>query len=157
MPVSETTVDALMAEILALISEAGISGPPVGFIARRLAGRIEGVLGAPVPNATSDLTEALAEALRLNGVTAEKVMDQIKPAKTRINVTIRGKRTSITIPKPLHEKVSTVIGASKANAWIREFGPRVPENTEQPSSWISNEIARHLQLMESGPASQERH
>lgn len=76
----------------------------------------------------------VAEALRLNGVTAEMVMDQIKPAETRIKVTILGKRTGITIPKPLHEKVNIVIGERRPTPGSASSAPACPAIPSSPQA-----------------------
>ena len=146
-PVTAPVLDAIVGAALKAMVEAGADAAAIGAFANRYRSDVATILGLPEvqqPNAAPDLSAIVAHALRqvLHPVPTQS--DKPPPRRTRINVMIDGRRTSVSIPTAIvHEVQQARLGkpGRKLQAIVEELAAKAPRDTNR-SAWIVEQL-RH--------------
>lgn len=164
---SSQKLNAIVGAALRALALAGAEDEVLGAFAAEHRVKVAEILGissqAPVTvDLQTIITNAVTEGVRQShlalglggGLSHAK---SAKGAVKRVYVTVAGKRTSLTVPNDLFERVATNLGGLKpAMKVIREYANQAPANKKR-SSWTEQQLTSLLTLSNTDGAAAARH
>lgn len=137
----EETIDAIVGAALEGLLQRGVSGAHLGSFAASFRDSVSGILGHKKQEQEApDLLELVTQAVKIAiaDPSIAQVRERKKPRAQKINVEVRGQRTSITVPLELMAKLDDVTGTRKeTHALLRQLAEKVPADVENRSAWVN--------------------
>lgn len=146
-------LNAIVGEALKALVEIGVAPDQVGAFAISYPPRAAALLGhGPSDNDVVDLEElihrSVVKAMRAANTVHEKASSD--SAKTRINVVVQGRRTSVTIQKRMVDAAAVAQGSpGKGKALIQDLAAGAPDDVVNRSAWTEEALHSHLVLLQS--------
>lgn len=146
-------LNAIVGEALKALVEIGVAPDQVGAFAISYPPRAAVLLGQGTPESeVVDLEElihrSVVKAMRAANTVLEKATSDAP--KTRINVVVQGKRTSVTIRKSMVEAATEARGSQvKGKALIQDLAATAPVDVVNRSAWTEEALHSHLVLLQS--------
>jgi hypothetical protein len=150
----------LVGEAIATLAEMGVSPQVLGEFALRYPPKVVTALGArPQQDEPTDLEKVVFEQVT-RALRADKGMRVTKPeqsGKRRVNVLVKGKRTTLSISASLVSEAGRITGSHSAGMQlIQQLAEVAPTGTPR-STWTEQELHQKLLFMVSGPAVGPQH
>lgn len=134
------TVDALVGAALRLLAQSGADDAALGAFAAQYRARVVDVLGQPERAAAQevDLRELVVSSVHLALAEAGVVKRQ---KDKRVPVTVRGKRTTLTINPDVLARLQRMAGSRRAAvATLQDLANTAPADQENRSAWVEQRI-----------------
>ena len=151
-------VSSLVGEAIATLADLGVSAQVLGAFAMKYPAKVAAVLGTKsAEQGPSDLEKVVFEQVT-KALRAEKglrVTPEVHAGKRRINVYVKGKRTTLTISASLVAEAERLT-EGKGRQLIQELALAAP--TEMPrSTWTEQELHQRLLFMAAQTPSSIQH
>ena len=138
-------VSSLVGEAIATLADLGVSAQVLGEFAMRYPAKVAAVLGTKADKQEpSDLEKVVFEQVT-KALRAEKglrVTPDHQSGKRRINVYIKGKRTTLTISASLVAEADRIM-EGKSRELIQKLAMAAPPEVPR-STWTEQELHQHL-------------
>jgi RNA 3'-terminal phosphate cyclase len=138
----------LLGEAVRLLVQSGATGSSIVDFINEYSGVLEATLAPPSAAAQSDIKEQMKEALK------EALLELAPPPRSRtesrkrVYVSIAGSKTSLSLRKDMYEHaVSAVGGPANAQRLVQEFANSKPDDHENRSAWVDEQLQHHLLLL----------
>lgn len=153
-------VTSLVGEAIATLAGLGVSAQVLGEFAMKYPAKVVAVLGvSTVEQGPSDLEKVVFEQVT-RALRAEKGMRVTQPqhqGKRRINVLVKGKRTTLSISAHLVAETDRVTGSRGAGRkLIQELAEQAPLEIPR-STWTEQELHQRLLFLTSKTPSVAQH
>jgi hypothetical protein len=153
-------VATLVGEAIATLAELGVSPQVLGEFAMRFPGRAAASLGTQLsPSEPTDLEKVVFEQVTraLRADRGMRVSPQQTSAKRRVNVLVKGQRTSVTISAELIQEADRLTGSRAAGRQlIQQLAEQAPPETPR-STWTEQQLHQRLLFLASAPAADRQH
>lgn len=157
-PQHPTLVSSLVGEAIATLAGMGVPAQVLGEFAMKYPAKVAAVLGAKaVEQEPSDLEKVVFEQVT-RALRADKGL-RVTPAqrvgKRRINVYVKGQRTTLTISASLVAEAERATGGA-GRKLIQELAEAAPQEVPR-STWTEEKLHQHLLLMAAQTLSASQH
>ena len=156
----QAVIASLVGEAIATLAELGVSPQVLGEFALRYPAKVAATLGTqPHRDEPTDLEKVVFEQVT-RAIRADKGMHVSSPKKDgyrRLNIMVKGKRTSITINSSLLGEAERITGSRNAGLKIiQQIAEKAPEGVRR-SGWTEQELHQRLLFLKSTPAAGSQH
>ena len=141
-------VNEIVGEALKALVDSGVPVEFVGSFATTYPAKVAQIMGSPgKPVASMDLEQLIQAtvARTVETVVAGRPRKLREHTVTKVNVTVHGKRTTVTLGKELLASLASVCGSPrKATEIVRRCAQDAPLNVENRSAWMAEKLQGYL-------------
>lgn len=145
------TLDAIVGLALRALVESGADAAYVGRFAATHRQDVARVLGQDHSIASPvDIETVIQQAVRaaMTDLGLAQAKTATRPAKVRINVRVRGHRTTVSLDNTVLERLRAVQPSTEVvEAVLNQLANQAPQTTKNRSAWVERRL---LHLIESG-------
>lgn len=160
MSAHDPRLDQMLGETLRLMAETGVttgSDPvAIGKFASQFHARMEKVLPALQTAAPTDTQQAIIDTVNsavkaaFENLLAEREGD-LGSQRRKVTVNVAGRKTSVSLPADLANRMETLLGARDVNRMAQEFVDSCPAGVP-PSRWVAQRFENHWMMHSLGNA-----
>lgn len=154
-------INALVGEAVKALVDAGASADVVGAFAISYPSKVASIMGQPSPSSElMDLERVIHDTVLTALTSAGVVNGRINkdPYVKRINVLVKGQRTSVGVTDAMFSALVELKGSSsRARAVVNEFANQAPSEVQNRSAWVGDQLMGFLMLSKEGAAEDRQH
>lgn len=142
-------VNEIVGEALKALVDSGVPVEFVGAFATTYPAKVAQIMGSPRPVASLDLEQLIQAtvARTVETVIAGRPRKLREQTVSKVNVTVHGKRTTVTLGKELLASLVSVCGSPrKATEIVRRCAQDAPLNVENRSAWMAEKLQGYLPM-----------
>ncbi len=157
-PLPTTLISSLVGEAIATLAEMGVAAQTLGEFAIKYPAKVATVLGSNASEQEpSDLEKVVFEQVT-RALRAEKglrVTPDLRSGKRRINVYVKGQRTTLTISASLVKEADRVTGGA-GRKLIQQLAEAAPQEVPR-STWTEQALHQRLLFLAAAAPSASQH